>query len=82
MTQKEKMCDPEEWFLQVSECGKFVIEYSSPITSILEYLSAQQHDTVILFWHLPATSHRGVGPRIKKSYGTQEMIPPGFSQPN
>ena len=49
VTQKKKMRDPEEWFLQFSECGKFVIEYLSPNTSYLEYLSTQQHDTVVLF---------------------------------
>ena len=27
VTQKKKMRDPGEWFLQFSEYGKFVIEY-------------------------------------------------------
>ena len=48
------------------------------LSGVPEHAATRHYDS---FRHLPATSHKGVWPRIKKSYGTQEMFPLGSPSP-
>ena len=89
VTQEKKIRDPGEknaWprgvvftvFRMWQVCYRILI--SKYILSGVPEHAATRHCGS--FRHLPATSHKGAWPRIKKSYGTQEMISPGSRQPN
>ena len=69
------MRELEEFFFKFFEGDSMFMEYKLSNAYHGEWLNAEQHNTMVHFGTLQSQP-------TGKIYGTQEIIPPGHTQPN